>query len=527
MLTKFFHNTIAGLRQKLKPLDFEDHTIIIISILLFLYTFLNAVNADLTYDEAYTFMHYSNKFSPDFLAIHMANNHPLNSFLVYLTSFLFPYNELAIRFPNLLFLCIYLVCAIGISKKFDRFKLLSFGVLCLYFFLLPNFFAQARGYGIATALVLYVLVRFFNEVSSERQIISNFYILSLASSAFTGLLPFVFILAIYYLVFHIRFNFIQFLKRNFLDLIVIGIVQLYLLYNLLHVSQENKPIYGSESPFLTSTIGYYFNSFFSFPVHFNEFILLGIFIIFIGIVLFWSINKKTLFRITTITTLTFLLYFISSTISERPFITGRLLLPLYPLIAVSFLELFNAFTLSISLKKVKIFSTLIFVSLSINYVVESKLKLISRGHYQKAIFSDFNFDVEHKGCCSSIPFYLEKFQYFPPVETILSNSKIVHQEIDKGYTLYYDEEHAILLIEAGSKAKTAYNYHLKLVPTPQQYNSFYGNDLGKQFMTFDWGVSSKYHAVFLPSSKIDHIYFGQYGGQGRIWEREMNLLELP
>jgi hypothetical protein len=91
---------------------------LVISITLFLLifsiSFYRATFTSITYDEAYTYMAYAKNFnSSSFEAlikpISLANNHFLNTILIFISSTIIgePYSEIAIRLPNLLFYIIY------------------------------------------------------------------------------------------------------------------------------------------------------------------------------------------------------------------------------------------------------------------------------------------------------------------------------------------------------------------------------------------------------------------------------------
>ena len=88
----------------------------------------------------------------------LANNHPLNTALVMLTT-AFSDDVFLIRLPNVVAGVLYLVTAALVASKTTK-PLLSLAVLALNPYLL-EFFSLARGYGLAAALVMVALGRYF------------------------------------------------------------------------------------------------------------------------------------------------------------------------------------------------------------------------------------------------------------------------------------------------------------------------------------------------------------------------------
>ena len=106
---------------------------ILTTAILFSISLIRAASTAITYDEAFTYLHYSQSIT-GFLQIGLANNHPLNSFLIYAATLLtgLKYNELVIRLPNLLAYLLYLAIAVQISKRF-HYKYLAFSLLCFLY----------------------------------------------------------------------------------------------------------------------------------------------------------------------------------------------------------------------------------------------------------------------------------------------------------------------------------------------------------------------------------------------------------
>ena len=72
----------------------------ILLILLICFMFYKAYIMILTYDEAYTYLNYS--YTKDFVNLTLANNHFLNSLLIYFASLIYE-DVIFIRLPNIIF----------------------------------------------------------------------------------------------------------------------------------------------------------------------------------------------------------------------------------------------------------------------------------------------------------------------------------------------------------------------------------------------------------------------------------------
>ncbi len=119
---------------------------------------IKAASSDLTWDEAWTYLFYG-RTPLGFTVLDYANDHPLNSILIWASTRMFGNSEFIIRIPNVLAGGLYLYsCARLIGAV--RVKLLAFALCVLQPYLL-DYFALARGYGIAAALVQSGLVAHF------------------------------------------------------------------------------------------------------------------------------------------------------------------------------------------------------------------------------------------------------------------------------------------------------------------------------------------------------------------------------
>ena len=392
---------------------------ILVSLFLLTYTIYNAIFATIGYDEAYTYIYYGSAFR-GFFQIDLANNHPLNSLLIYLSSYFFEHNDFMIRLPNIVFLVLYLFYAIKISKR-TKFKLLTFGLLTLYWYLIPGYFSQARGYGISASLVIIFLYQFLNKPHSTKNILSSIAILLLASYAFLGLIPLVISVCIYYLIFEIK-NFSYFINKIRYSIICLFSAMCYVSYLLFSVSVDGKPLYGAfNNSFLESTIGFYSRSFLLGEYAFgtvgknmintspaNDMLHTPFLACIIGLLVFIGLSlykkQKSKVRVSLIAIMCFSLLYFSSVIMNKPFITGRSLLPFFPVIALALIEIIEnalSFIKAIDLNEhyQRGIGLLLFISLLLNYQLKTEGK----------IFHIFKKDKEEK-----VRKILKKDGYYPP-----------------------------------------------------------------------------------------------------------------
>jgi hypothetical protein len=123
---------------------------------------LRSVNMEITYDEAYTYLHYVQPglFRSFFGETQLLNNHILFTLcakvLVFITRM--QYSEILLRTPSLISGAIYLYFAHKLSKSFRHYHLV-FALFALNLYL-NEFFSLARGYGMAAACVTVALYYF-------------------------------------------------------------------------------------------------------------------------------------------------------------------------------------------------------------------------------------------------------------------------------------------------------------------------------------------------------------------------------
>ncbi|MEA4909888.1 MAG: hypothetical protein VB089_19855 [Anaerolineaceae bacterium] len=311
-----------------------------VAVCLFMLTFLRAANTGLTYDEAFSYQTYSNRLA-DFLQIGLANNHLLNSLLVHLACALtgIQYNELVIRLPNLLFYALYLWAAIRISALFEE-KVLLLGLLGFNYYL-SEFFGLARGYGMAAALLLAGLYVYYRGRNDPVRIVAATYLFLLACASSLSLLVFLGCFGAYVLAIDLRSpGRAGFVRRYWPHLAVqlAGAAGLGVMF--LGVTQAGLPLYGSTDPFFEAVILGYATMFVPQGVLAVALgCLLAVYYLAAGVALRGRLLDKPF---TILLGGYFLLTAILAMAFQRPLPTGRVLLPVWPLLALSLVELYAA-----------------------------------------------------------------------------------------------------------------------------------------------------------------------------------------
>lgn len=515
MTINIIKNYITKITSSIRQ-SFEcDFIMCAVSVALLIYTSIMAAISTINYDEAYTYFKYANNWNPHFFATTYANNHPLNTFLIYLSAYFFPYNEFAIRLPNLIFLILYLIVSIKIAQKFTKYKLIVFGLLVMYWMLIPQYFSMARGYGISTALVLLFLYYFKEKEDNYSGIIRNFYILMFASYAFPGLLPVVAAVTIYY-IFEIKSGLTVFLKKQYPHIIFLFINFVFVASFLMSVTSNEKPVYGSTMPFVVSVTDSYVKSFSTLipDLSINTLYILTVLFVLAGWVTVFYKRKKA--KIIYVTLISFILFFIASKLSGRPYITGRLLLPLYPLVILSFIEMFDFFTSKIGNGLFyKFLNPLLFLLLLYNYVITGNLiiKNTLEADYKISVYKNFDLNVKPTGglnYSAAIDFYKRKFRVYPPFDKIKNIKNKLHFKVPDKLELIFLEEKSLLYFIAGHDLDVKQRFNLHIFPSEKKNIQKGREKYGFNNFDFYWAPDSKqYMYIQLPEYKIDSIMIGQ------------------
>jgi hypothetical protein len=199
--------------------------------------FKKAISAYLSPDEAYTFLEYV--YTNDILNIGLANNHLLNTFLIYLTTNI-SIDEFFIRSANVFFGIIYFFYAYKFSLLF-KYSLPHFIFICSCPYLI-DYFSIGRGYGISTSLIFLALNRilFEDKYKLNNTLLVGFIFLLSSYSIHTTLIYF----GIFYFYF-IKDIFLNINKKGFLIISTQALLALPVVYLIFNVTTAGKPVYGS------------------------------------------------------------------------------------------------------------------------------------------------------------------------------------------------------------------------------------------------------------------------------------------
>jgi len=202
----------------------------IVSACLFTYTFLRAYRLPFVHDEGVTFLLFLLDGPSALMDCYSANNHFLNTILMYCSAKLFGNGELALRLPNVLFHAVFMFAVfLFVRPRFSNPVLLACAFLILNMnpFML-DFFSLARGYGISMALMMLGIFFFLrgmkNNARNQKDVLAAFWCAGLAAFA--------------------NLSFLNFLA---------GILGAYLLADALEISRQN--VYSSFAVIVRQVVG--------------------------------------------------------------------------------------------------------------------------------------------------------------------------------------------------------------------------------------------------------------------------------
>lgn len=317
---------------------------ILTSAVLLVIALVRAASVSMTWDEARTMNQYA-RYIFDFLKIDVANNHMLNTFLIYLNGQIWgvDYNEFIIRLPNLLFYVLYLIMAYQTGKLF-RWRYLVFSLLVFNPYL-SEFFSLARGYGMAAALLLTGLYVYLRKRGDWSAIIVTIYLFLLGASANYILLVFLSCFGLYVVFKDIGWKHLgRFILWGLPHLIPQVAIFGGLLYAFLQVTGEGRNAFGSNGSFFQAVLVGFGDTLFTFPA------LAFLFAILLTATALGALalrRQRVLDQPVSVMLIGFfLLTIISAQLSGRLLPTGRLLIPFWPALALFLAETFSHLPLS-------------------------------------------------------------------------------------------------------------------------------------------------------------------------------------
>ncbi len=320
---------------------------IIVGGLIFSLTLYRTITTCITYDEAFTYMNYvpSNPFEVFrslFVKGAWANNHILNSFLISVVQ-LIPnskFSELAIRVPNLLFFVIYIIYSYLISKKLKN-KYLCFSLL-LFNYGVCEFFGLARGYGISCSLVLvglYYLMTFFEKKKIDFMLLSFFFLILACYANTVSLIIFAAVLCSTFIFILKNKMLLEILKKRFYIVIPLIVLTLLIIRYHFYVSSDGLPLYGGTEGFIKNVL---ISSMATFG--FTKYVIHAAIFFFFGFILLYD-NKFSKCKkdfIIPLMPIYLVLLILVTVLTKNMWLTGRCLIPVWPVFALSFSKLFDA-----------------------------------------------------------------------------------------------------------------------------------------------------------------------------------------
>lgn len=223
---------------------------------VFIVALIRADYASLTYDEGFSYINYifplnitSIESMKDIVTDCLANNHLLNTFLcsIFMRITHIAWNDFFMRLPSLIFYGIFLVVLIWAVYK-EKIGIITYS-LFIFNYYLNEFSSLARGYGMATCLVLLAIIMYENWRKSNGQklyYLSLFLLfLVLATTANTIVLLVMVAFSPYVLFLLIKEkNLLRFLTRYCWAWIPLGCVSVWLVKFHFTVSEIGKPLYA-------------------------------------------------------------------------------------------------------------------------------------------------------------------------------------------------------------------------------------------------------------------------------------------
>ena len=334
------HSIKTFFKNQLKPFfnfsikSIEDVLSLLLGFFVFGVVVFQAATLEITYDEAYTYMNTGRL--QNFWKMYqfrIANTHVLNSLLMTITTLFTPYNDLAIRLPNILSSALYISIALSFSKKFKN-QLLVFGLFVLFSFQI-YFMSLARGYGISGTFILAALFVYHSKGDFKRYHIWIAFLFVLAFYANYVAIAVIIATAIFMFFNDYKRKIPDFKKKELrwlIGLFTIGV------YGFFSVTLKGKPLYGAYKKSFMEAIPFEYLSLFS-PNHFVtvEFVT-GIILTFCVLAIALFLFKKKI-RFSIITIITFLIIALMAAVGDKPLPTGRVLIPFWSLLVLSIAEL--------------------------------------------------------------------------------------------------------------------------------------------------------------------------------------------
>ncbi len=270
---------------------------LVVSTVLMIYLVLRAIYVPVMHDEVMTFFHYVHK--GDILpgeAHWDANNHIINTALSTIFYKLFGHSLLVLRLSSLLAFPVFAWFAYRICSvlRTQQLSILAFTALVSARFTL-EFFALARGYGLAMAFMLgaiFYLGRYFNDRSHRNFALGLFFLSAtfLANLSFFNTATLVFGLIALDLLLIAKIS--TWNPRHWMLLIIFGILPwCYGLWYAFALKERGALYYGTLDGFVNVTLNSLLKWQFGSTALWLQTVTIGVFLFSIGIFLYYRIKN--------------------------------------------------------------------------------------------------------------------------------------------------------------------------------------------------------------------------------------------
>lgn len=469
-----------NIKEELRPFfnlrisNWQDVLSLILGIVIFLIVLYQAYTLEMTYDEAYTYLNTGRIDNVwQIYQFRIANTHFLNSLLMSLTTLFFPFNDLAIRLPAILFGGFYIVTAISFARNFkNRFLLLG---LLFFFYFFTMYLSLARGYGMSSACVLAMIFVYSNKESFKNWFVTFSVFALLAMYGNYVAIPIILVFGAYIYIIDFKFSLPPITLKSLYWLIGFFLLGVYGFYS---VTKVGKPLYGAfdetfwqaiPMDWLARFVGGYNTSSYEIvaEISYLEWLAMPVFLVIaVGIfITYIKGGKKNAVGVVTMVTL--ILIFIISEIGSKPLPTGRVLLPFWPLIVVSIIEVLEFWTNKFKVKKgiLSFVNVVLMIAMAVNYGRHLKheiptnsgrldhfhaLKLLkdySLNFSPQDLYYDFNVNMDDAGGIRPEDFYyIEKERRAKGILAALSEQDPDKSFQEEGFTIAVYEKYQLVSI---------------------------------------------------------------------------------
>ena len=335
-------------------------------LLIFLLIYKGFKNP-ITYDEAQTYIDYVQP--KDIYKFAIANNHPLNSILMIVSTY-FGSSVIYLRIPNILVGILFLIVSYLISKK-SIFPEITFLTLTFTPYLF-EFFTLARGYGLAAGLIFFGTINYFYRKWNK-------YSILISSLLFFFAIYSIFPSSVYVFSFFAVVTYNEVKKKNymifFFSSLIVGFASYQTLRWMMTITKYDLYIPGPKNV----DIKYLISNSFGFGPLFNPYnpiigSVIFYFFIFLCLFFYFKYEKAENFNLELIFLLTVSLLYIIPIIMGTNIPVYRVLLPFFPPLLLIISSNIERLLASIKSRIANLISIVISLILIVNFFNNFKLE---------------------------------------------------------------------------------------------------------------------------------------------------------